>query len=191
MIMLGLESGDEELRRTVLNRHYSNDQIYRAASLLRHSGLPFFTYNIFGFPFESRDQMKRTVEINRSVRPCAGQVSFFYPYPGTILHKMCKDNDLLISERMDEVSGYFEQPVIKFPRCSLKDCVKLKNRLLLYMATRRLSGILRIDNRFVDWIVFGFLMTAPALFALLFTRESKFKQFFRKLQYLRMRRQAL
>ena len=60
-VSFGIESGDEEYRKTFLKRNYSNLQILTAAELLHEVGIPFSSYNIMGFPFETIKQMEESL----------------------------------------------------------------------------------------------------------------------------------
>jgi radical SAM superfamily enzyme YgiQ (UPF0313 family) len=163
-VSFGIESGDEDYRKTFLKRNYSNRQILTASKLLHEVGIPFSTYNIMGFPFETKEQMEKTVKINKSVRPHSGMVFFFYPYPGTELYKMCVENNLLRPERMSKVGGFMERPVIKLTNCREQDCVKTHRKLFLYFKSRKAARLFQIDSSGFDNILYTVMRLAPKLF---------------------------
>ena len=92
MLAFGIESGSERIRTQILGRHYSNEQILTAASLLKHHGVKFRTYNIIGFPTETKEEMLATLDLNLKVQPDFPWCSIFTPYPETDL------TDLAISQ---------------------------------------------------------------------------------------------
>ena len=163
-VSFGIESGDEEYRKTHLKRNYTNEQILTAARLLHEVGLPFSSYNIMGFPFETKEQMEQTVEINRLMRPDSGMIFFFYPYPGTELYDLCEANDLLNYEEMAKVDSFMERPVIKLTNCSDEDCIKANRRLFLYFKTKKAAKLLNIDSALFDRCLFRAMLIVPKLF---------------------------
>ena len=48
-ISIGVESGDENLRRTVLNRDMKDEQIIMAFEYAREAGLETMSFNMIGF----------------------------------------------------------------------------------------------------------------------------------------------
>ncbi|MDA8100931.1 MAG: radical SAM protein [Nitrospiraceae bacterium] len=182
-VMLGLESGDEELRATLLRRHYSNEKVMAVANLFHKSGIQFFTYNIFGFPFETKEQMARTVQINTAIRPHSGQAFFFYPYPGTDLYNLCKEHNLLNRSEMESVSGYREKPTIRLTNCSIEDCIRQHNTLQLYFISRRFARVLSLDSKLLDKTIHSLLMIYPSFLVRLFSKENVIKKVLRWIQY--------
>lgn len=185
-VMFGLESGDEEYRKSYLKRAYSNESVYTATRLLRDAGVPFFTYNIMGFPFETEEQMTKTYELNREIRPQSGQVFFFYPYPGTDLYEICKKNDLLKPELMNDVAGYTEKPVIKLTSCTESDCVKVHHKLFTYLLVRKVSKVIHTDKVWVDNLIHKAMLLTPKTMISLILKENILKIALRKILYKSM-----
>jgi radical SAM superfamily enzyme YgiQ (UPF0313 family) len=79
----GLESGDERIRNEILNKKLTDEQIIRAAEVLRQNGVPFGTANMFGLPGETFEEAIKTVSLNRRIRPHDVWGAVFQPYPGT------------------------------------------------------------------------------------------------------------
>ncbi|UCD55171.1 MAG: radical SAM protein, partial [Candidatus Omnitrophota bacterium] len=84
-VLLGLESGNEDIRNNVLNRKHSNNLIIEKSKMIKDAGFPLFTFNIVGLPFESGKQMEDTFNLNLEIKPNHGVCTFFYPYKGTVL----------------------------------------------------------------------------------------------------------
>jgi anaerobic magnesium-protoporphyrin IX monomethyl ester cyclase len=80
-----IETGNDRLRNTVLNRNMTDEQIYHAAQCLTRQGIPFRTGNILGLPGETPSQMDETVEMNIRVKPYLGLANIFIPFPGLTL----------------------------------------------------------------------------------------------------------
>ncbi|MFH0778609.1 MAG: radical SAM protein [Candidatus Eisenbacteria bacterium] len=110
--LIGIESGDEELRTKILRRRMGEEAILRAFHLCEHSGLESTAYNMVGLPFENMEKVLRTIKLNARARPTKIQVSIFFPFPGTRLYELCKLKSFLTSASAD---SYFEASTITQP----------------------------------------------------------------------------
>ena len=94
-INIGLESGSERVRREVLQRNYSNEDILRTSIQARTHGLQVSFFNLIGIPGETIADFYETVRVNQTCCPDWHETSIFYPYPGTKLYSLCEDRGLL------------------------------------------------------------------------------------------------
>ncbi|MFX1254421.1 MAG: B12-binding domain-containing radical SAM protein [Promethearchaeota archaeon] len=97
-VNIGLESGNEKIRKEILRRNYSNKDFLRTVQLLKSYGLEFSTYNMIGIPEETLSDFKMTIACNRTALPNWMNVYIFFPYPGTDLYALCKEKGLLNHE---------------------------------------------------------------------------------------------
>lgn len=84
----GIETGNETLRRNILNKYISNKDIERCAGLLRENGIRFLTFNMFGLPTETMEDAFKTIELNRLINVDYPWASILQPYPGTKIYDM-------------------------------------------------------------------------------------------------------
>ncbi|HHL40762.1 MAG TPA: radical SAM protein [Deltaproteobacteria bacterium] len=94
-VQMGIEAGDEYIRKNVLKRYMSDEQIIRSFELAREMGLSRSSYNIIGSPHETIDQIRKTISLNERVQPDDMGISIFCPYPGTKLYKLCIEEGLI------------------------------------------------------------------------------------------------
>ena len=94
-INIGVESGSERIRREVLKRDYSNQDIINAVKLAKGFGFKVHFYNLMGIPGETLDNFKETIKLNRICQPDKVYTHIFFPYPGTELHSVCREKGLL------------------------------------------------------------------------------------------------
>jgi radical SAM superfamily enzyme YgiQ (UPF0313 family) len=115
MVALGVESGSERVRKDLLNRRYTNERLMKAAGLLKSHGVKFRTYNIIGFPSETREEMLSTLELNIKIRPDYPWCSIFTPYPETKLAAYSIENGYLGGDfSYDSVpTSFFNDTVLK------------------------------------------------------------------------------
>ena len=104
-LMIAIESGDAELRRHLLDKSITDEQIITAFDLARKYGIHTMSYNMIGLPLETPEQIEKTINLNRKAKPDSLQVSTFTPFPGTELYKFCKEHNLLLGKM--HISYYF------------------------------------------------------------------------------------
>ncbi len=181
LVRIGVESGNEWLRKFLLKRPESNSQIISAFSKLKRFGISTFSYNILGLPFETKEQMRDTILINRRISPDQGAVYYFFPYPATHLYNICKEFGLLLDSSREKAS-YLEGPSIKLTHCDLNICIRLYNELKLYLLTcsaRKVLGVFAV-------LLYLFFRIYPSILIKIFSQRSATKNFFRKLFYDRL-----
>ncbi len=105
VVCMGIESGNEWLRREVLNRRMSNSQITEAFAACREAGIKTVSTNMFGLPLEDTSMVLDTIKLNGRCRPDTIQVSTFIPYPNTELHTLCVKEGLIEGGRVDSIFG--------------------------------------------------------------------------------------
>ncbi len=88
-ITLGLESGSDRVRREVMKRSYSTQDVLDTVREARRHGLEVVLQNIIGVPGETEAEALETALLNRILEPERYYVGVFHPYPGTELHAAC------------------------------------------------------------------------------------------------------
>ena len=116
-LAMGIESGNEHIRKKVLNRHMSNKQIIKAFSLGRKYGINLTSYIMVGVPFEKIENTLESVKLNSTVMCHKAHVSIFQPYPHTRLYEICSENGFL-DNSYEGVSTFFGNSVLKLPTIS-------------------------------------------------------------------------
>jgi len=84
-VSIGVESGNEEYRRNILNRSMSNQQIIDAVRLLRAQNINVSAYNMIGLPGMDRKHVFETIRLNKMAEPNSSIVSVFIPFPDNTL----------------------------------------------------------------------------------------------------------
>ena len=95
---IGLEHGNEEFRKKILNRHVSNQRIIEACKIVESSKIGYSINNMIGFPGETRELIFDTIELNRQIRPNTVGTFIFTPFKGTDLYKYCLENGHINTE---------------------------------------------------------------------------------------------
>jgi radical SAM superfamily enzyme YgiQ (UPF0313 family) len=102
-VFIGVEAGNDRIRREVLHRSMTREKIFRAVELLKKNKIFVFTQNIIGFPRTGIADDFQTLELNIKLKPDFAWVSIFTPYPGTQLGQWCLEDRLI-----DSFDGIYE-----------------------------------------------------------------------------------
>lgn len=114
ILKFGVESGSFELRKKVLERHMSNQQIIDAFDLCHQYGLHTSAFLMFGLPYETRAMMEETIDLMARIRPGRMRWAIFFPFPGTKSYQICKLGELIDYRKMDSMDNYFCASCLKF-----------------------------------------------------------------------------
>lgn len=86
-LSIGLEHGNEDFRRRILSKNFTNDQVREAFKVIKKNNIPTSVNNMIGFPDETRELAFDTIRLNREIEADAVNGFVFQPYLGTYLHK--------------------------------------------------------------------------------------------------------
>ena len=112
---MGVESGSMELRKRILDRTMKDEVILNGFKEFQKTNIRISANNIIGFPGETREDIMKTIEINRQINPDSVVVNAFRPYSGTKLRKICIEKGLIPKEERAEdnrVYGAFDNGVL-------------------------------------------------------------------------------
>lgn len=100
-IICGMEHGNEEFRKIVLKKNITNRQIIDCFNLFDKYGIENKSAQVMtGLPFENKKLFIDTVKLCRRLKLAPFKnISIFYPYPGTELGEICRENGWLPAER--------------------------------------------------------------------------------------------
>ncbi|MDO9540986.1 MAG: radical SAM protein [Kiritimatiellia bacterium] len=117
-LWVGVESGDEHLRNTVLKKQVRRETIVAAFRLIKKYGIKSRAFNMIGVPYETRATAEKTIELNREINADLKCLTVFRPYPGTELYDLCKSKGW-ISNR--QIHGYYEDSILNQPSITGED----------------------------------------------------------------------
>jgi radical SAM superfamily enzyme YgiQ (UPF0313 family) len=115
MVSIGIESGDEKIRRNLLNRKHSQETITSAFKTAKKHDLITHAFTMIGFPGEDRDSIKKTYKLVNEVQPETMQTTIFYPLRKTKLYeKVVADG--LFQAHTPMPSGYYTKSALNFSK---------------------------------------------------------------------------
>jgi len=119
LIYLGVESGNENLRRNVMNRKVSDERIIAACRDAQAEGIQVWTYNIVGIPGETVETIDEAMELNRLINPHFVSISLFQPLPGTKLYDVCLEKNYFSG--LTQSDSFYDDSSLNLPTITHKD----------------------------------------------------------------------
>lgn len=83
LLILGVQTGVENIRKNLLNRPETNEDVLKAASVCKKYGLNFTFNHIANLPFEKEEHLKQAVKLYNEARPKAVDVYGLVYFPKT------------------------------------------------------------------------------------------------------------
>lgn len=122
-VSIGVESGSEEILK-MCNRKCTNYQIIKSFDILHKYKIRTNAFFMIGFPFETRNDFFKTVELCRIIKPSVLSVSIFQPMPGQKLTQLCLDNGFITEN--DIMTTFTSHSLLNMPEPYLS-LVEIKN----------------------------------------------------------------
>lgn len=130
-VSIGIENGNIKLRKEVLKRMETPDEIVKAVKLLNDAKIRTVSFNMLGIPFETRETIKETIDLNRRANIKYADSVFFFPLENTPLREISIKNNFF-----DENSGKVfqtDKPALSFPNLSADELIAIRERFILYI----------------------------------------------------------
>ncbi len=193
-VSFGLETGNDQLRNEILDRHMSREEIIGASQRLREAGIAFSTNNMLGLPTGNLATDFETLDLNIQCRPAYANVFLYQPYPKTRLGELAQQAGFMDGS-FDSLSGSVsDDTVIRFGSEAEKR--QIQNLQKLFAVTVEfpwLRGLVRqlikLPPNGAFWLVYK-LWKGYALNRRLFPMRMGLRQYLRAVwQYMRIRSQ--
>jgi radical SAM superfamily enzyme YgiQ (UPF0313 family) len=130
-ISFGIEHGNEEFRRKILGRKWSNKDIIKKLKIPGKYGIQFSCNNITGFPTETKKLAFDTIELNREIDATNVTISTFMPFHGTPLRKMCEDLGLIKPETITKCVT--DKTILNMPQYPPHEIEEIKRCFSMYI----------------------------------------------------------
>lgn len=106
-VWMGVEAGDEQVRKDLLGRRNSDSVTVHATRTMQKHGIHVVTENILGVPRTNLGHDLRTLDFNLELRPSFANPSVFQPYPQTPLGDIARDEGTFSGD-FDDIPDFYE-----------------------------------------------------------------------------------
>ncbi len=129
-VSLGVESGSERILVEVCQRKVKAKIIIEAFDLLNRYNIRTCAFFMVGFPYETREDIFKSIELCRRIKPSVAIVSIFQPMPGQQLRDLCiKEGYITGTEPLPTFTG---DSILKMPQLSAEEIINLRRVFMLY-----------------------------------------------------------
>ncbi len=97
-LFIGIDAGNETLRKNVLKRNTPLAEIRRSVQIVNKYHIPMELSAVFCFPGETVEQMWETIDLVDELKPSAVQSHILFPFPETDVFRISKEMGLLDEE---------------------------------------------------------------------------------------------
>lgn len=191
-IQIGLESGNENIRKNILNRFMSNAEFVKSVNLAREMGFQIFTFNLIGIPDEKPSDILDTIKLNAMIEQDSTQVSILYPFPKTDIYNYAKSRNYISKDRV--VDSIIDDTKLEFPSLNRVQILVYRRYFVffvrlyrkIYKSSFRLKKLEKMADRLLSSIVTIYLLHLLFLVTRFVYRKidnELFKNFVRKYLY--------
>ncbi|WP_456434656.1 B12-binding domain-containing radical SAM protein [Methanopyrus sp.] len=121
-VYVGAESASDETLRKI-NKQITTGDVYACRKVAARYGLGVLFSFILGFPWEDRDDIKRTIRFAIDLKPDYAQFTVCTPYPGTPLYDLAEREGLIETKDWSKYTTL--HPVMRTLYLSRKELKKL------------------------------------------------------------------
>jgi radical SAM superfamily enzyme YgiQ (UPF0313 family) len=132
---MGLEQGSRVFRKNMLNRPCAEKVIIQACKNLRDQGIRATTYNVIGFPDETRSNIMETIELNRKAKPSSMTIAFYSPYVGTPMYALSREKGIIPEDVTCLDQKLFAK--VNLESLSAEELKGLRNTFVMYVLSPR------------------------------------------------------
>jgi hopanoid biosynthesis associated radical SAM protein HpnJ len=126
LMIVGYESGDPQILKNI-KKGATVDMAKRFTRDAHRLGLTIHGDYIIGLPGETRDSIRRTIDLAKTLDTETIQVSIAHPYPGTEFYDYVEQNGLITIDSMTDESGH-QLPNISYHDLNRADLVDFVER---------------------------------------------------------------
>jgi radical SAM superfamily enzyme YgiQ (UPF0313 family) len=130
-ISVGLEHGNEEFRKKIVGKGFTNQRIIDVFTMLDKFSIPVTINNMIGFPGDSRELIFDTVELNRALGTDSINCYIFTPYKGTAMYDDAVANGYL--EEGTQTNSIITGSILKMSTISKEEILGLVRTFSLYV----------------------------------------------------------
>ena len=115
-VHMALETANDGLRNSILQRNMPKETVYDAAKNLHKYGIKIMLQNMVGLPNSTLKDDLETLKMNMKIKPLYAWVSIFQPYPGLELTEYAAKHGQLEVDYDKIDTKFFESSVLKIEK---------------------------------------------------------------------------
>ena len=102
--IMGVQSLNEDLKKTILNRRETNEQVRRTIHLLKNAGILTICENMLGLPTQTEEDLINMLKFYNETRPNRLSLYFIRYYPKTEIINTALEHNILTAEDVEDIN---------------------------------------------------------------------------------------
>lgn len=132
---MGVESGDDEILKKIGKKGVSVKKIKESVKIVKDAGIKMGTYYIIGHPGETRETLRKTIDLAVELNTDTIAVGIMSPYPGTKVYEMAlrgEEGYKLLSTDWSDYDKYGGK-ALELRDIPYKELERLQMRAIFYL----------------------------------------------------------
>lgn len=129
-VKIGVESGSERILKMV-KKKITKKQVRDCVSLIKKVGIDLTIYLMIGFPTETEEEMRETLDFARELEPTYYSLSILAPYPGTEIYDTIIRNGIILPKEHWEYFFHQSKDMIltdNIDKVLIDECLSLNEK---------------------------------------------------------------
>jgi radical SAM superfamily enzyme YgiQ (UPF0313 family) len=143
-VKFGIESGNEQIRQQVLNRHMTDEQIKSAFAIAKKAGLITKSYIMVGLPGDTPATILESIKLNAQIKTDNLYYTIYQPYYGTKLGELSREQGLATA--WDFGPNFFSGSTLRLKTVSSSQITMFRNYFKIltryYQLLRKLPAVI-------------------------------------------------
>ena len=102
--IMGVQSLNEDLKKTILNRRETNEQVRKTIHLLKNAGIITICENMLALPTQTEEDLISMLKFYNQARPNRLSLYFIRYYPRTEIINTALQHNILTAEDVEEIN---------------------------------------------------------------------------------------
>jgi len=150
---VGIDAGNEKIRREIMGRPFSDEVMHNAMKLLSQADIEILTYNIFGIPGGSIQDDLKLFDFNAPYKVSYAFASLLTPFPKTKIYDTVKEMGLMPEGGIDYEGTMLKKSPLDIP--NVKQVQRLQKLFALLVAfpwiRRAIPLLINLPLDFLYW----------------------------------------
>ena len=105
MLHIGYESGSQRIL-DFIKKGITVEQAVKATEICKKHSIIVRGLFMLGFPTETKEDVRKTIDLIKEIKPHIYSFSYFTPVPGSHLYDYCQERNLSLIKSHDELADY-------------------------------------------------------------------------------------
>lgn len=151
-VSLAIESGNQQIVSKLMRKPVNLKSVPALVRKIREVGMDARGFFILGFPGETKENIRETVNFARELELDWAYFFVFSPLPHTPIYKTCIEKGYLKQEDFDPVTSFY-QAVLKTPEFSPEDVAQIREEAIVDVNFKNNPNLRKYD---VNKAIFSF-----------------------------------